>query len=67
MQVELKFITPDAEAHIGEAAAECYDSSTEREACAKVCDDNADCCHPGSVLHSVLGANAVAIRARGQA
>lgn len=33
MQVELKFITPDAEAHIGEAAAECYDSSTEREAC----------------------------------
>ena len=33
MQVELKFITPDPEAHIGEAAAECYDSSTEREAC----------------------------------
>lgn len=33
MQVQLKFITPDAEAHIGEAAAECYDSSTEREAC----------------------------------
>ena len=33
MQVELKFITPDAEAHIGEAAAECYDSSTERDAC----------------------------------
>ena len=39
----------------------------EREACAQVCDDNADCCHPGSVLHSVLGANAAAIRARGQA
>lgn len=33
MQVTLKFITPDAEAYIGEAAAECYDSSTEREAC----------------------------------
>lgn len=33
MQVELKFITPDPEAYIGEAAAECYDSSTEREAC----------------------------------
>lgn len=33
MKVELKFITPDPEAHIGEAAAECYDSSTEREAC----------------------------------
>ncbi len=33
MKVELKFITPDAEAYIGEAAAECYDSSTEREAC----------------------------------
>ena len=33
MQVELKFITPDAEAYIGAAAAECYDSSTERDAC----------------------------------
>lgn len=33
MQVELKFITPDAEAHIGDAAAECYDSNREREAC----------------------------------
>ncbi len=33
MKVELKFITPDAEAHIGAAAAECYDSNTEREAC----------------------------------
>lgn len=33
MKVELKHITPDAEAHIGEAAAQCYDSSTEREAC----------------------------------
>lgn len=42
-------------------------AAAEREACAKLCDDNADCCHPGSVLHSVLGANAAAIRARGQA
>ncbi len=33
MKVELKHITPDAEAHIGEAAAECYDSNTGREAC----------------------------------
>lgn len=33
MNVELKFITPDAEAYIGEAASQCYDSSTEREAC----------------------------------
>lgn len=33
MQVQLKFITPDPEAYIGAAAAECYDSSTEREAC----------------------------------
>lgn len=33
MQVELKFITPDPEAHIGAAAAMCYDSSTERDAC----------------------------------
>lgn len=41
------------------------DAEREREACAKLCDDNADCCHPGSVLHSVLGANATAIRARG--
>ena len=33
MKVELKFITPDPEFHIGAAAAECYDSNTEREAC----------------------------------
>ena len=33
MKVELKFITPDPEFHIGAAASECYDSSTEREAC----------------------------------
>lgn len=33
MKVTLQFITPDAEAHIGEQASECYDSSTERDAC----------------------------------
>lgn len=33
MNVELVFITPDAEAHIGEQAAECYDSKTDRESC----------------------------------
>ena len=33
MQVTLKFCTPDPEAHIGAAAAMCYDSSTERDAC----------------------------------
>ena len=33
MQVILKFCTPDPEAHIGAAAAMCYDSSTERDAC----------------------------------
>lgn len=32
-QVELIQITPDAEAHIGEQAAECYDSKTDRESC----------------------------------
>ena len=42
------------------------DAEKEREACAKLCEDNADCCHPGSVLHSVLSANAAAIRARSQ-
>ena len=34
MQVELKFITPDAEVRIGEAAAECYDRSLDDNACA---------------------------------
>ncbi len=33
MKVELIYISPDPEAHIGEQAAECYDSNTERSAC----------------------------------
>ena len=33
MRVELIFITPDPEAHIGAQAAECYDSKTDRESC----------------------------------
>lgn len=33
MNVTLEFITPDAEAHIGLQASECYDSKTDREAC----------------------------------
>lgn len=33
MKVELIFITPDPEAHIGEQASECYDSKTDRESC----------------------------------
>jgi thymidylate synthase (FAD) len=42
MKVTLKFISPDPEAHIGEMAAECYDSKTDRESClrrAKHCND----------------------------
>lgn len=35
MQVELIYVTPDPEAHIGLMASECYDSKTEREACIK--------------------------------
>jgi thymidylate synthase (FAD) len=35
MKVELIYITPDPEAHIGEQAAECYDSKTDRESCIK--------------------------------
>lgn len=35
MKVELIYCTPDPEAHIGEQAAECYDSKTDREACIK--------------------------------
>lgn len=33
MRVELVYCTPDPEAHIGEQAAECYDSKTDRESC----------------------------------
>lgn len=35
MKVELLFITPDPEAHIGLQASECYDSKTDRESCVK--------------------------------
>jgi len=35
LKVELIYITPDAEAHIGEQASECYDSKTDRESCIK--------------------------------
>ena len=38
----------------------------EREACAKVCEDNADCCNLGSPLYTILSSNAAAIRARGE-
>lgn len=40
-------------------------AAKEREACAKVCEDNADCCNRGSPLHTILSSNAAAIRARG--
>ena len=35
MKVDLVYITPDPEAHIGAQAAECYDSKTDRESCIK--------------------------------
>lgn len=38
----------------------------EREACAKICEKNAEHCSTKSVLHSVLMANAAAIRARSE-
>lgn len=40
-------------------------AAAEREACAKVCEDNADCCNLGSPLYTILSSNAAAIRARG--
>ncbi len=40
-------------------------AAKEREECAKVCEDNADCCNRGSPLHTILSSNAAAIRARG--
>lgn len=40
-------------------------AAAEREACAKVCEDNADCCNRGSPLYTILSSNAAAIRARG--
>lgn len=38
---------------------------TEREACARVCDRNAEVCNNNSMLRDVLMGNAAAIRARG--
>jgi thymidylate synthase (FAD) len=35
VKVDLVYITPDPEAHIGAQAAECYDSKTDRESCIK--------------------------------
>jgi hypothetical protein len=40
-------------------------AAKEREACAKVCEDNADCCNLGSPIYTILSSNAAAIRARG--
>ena len=39
--------------------------AAEREACAKVCDLNAEVCNNSSMLRDVLMGNAAAIRARG--
>lgn len=36
----------------------------EREACAKVCEANAEACNNNSMLRDVLAGNAAAIRAR---
>lgn len=35
MKVDLVYVTPDPEAHVGAQAAECYDSKTDRESCIK--------------------------------
>lgn len=40
-------------------------AAKEREECAKVCEENADCCNLGSPLYTILSSNAAAIRARG--
>ena len=42
-------------------------ASAEREACAQLVERNASACRPHSELHDVLSANAMAIRARGDA
>ena len=41
-------------------------AAAEREACAKVCDRNAEVCNNNSMLRDVLMGNAAAIRARGE-
>ena len=42
-------------------------ASAEREACAQLVERNASACRPHSELHDILSANAMAIRARGDA
>jgi len=42
-------------------------ASVEREACAKLVDDNAKACTNNSMAQMVLYSNAAAIRARGEA
>jgi hypothetical protein len=58
--------TLDNSSH-GKAFSFAWDAAVkaEREACAKVCEENADCCNKGSPLHTILSSNAAAIRARG--
>lgn len=42
-------------------------ASAEREECAQLVERNASACRPHSELHDILSANALAIRARGDA
>ena len=42
-------------------------ASAEREACAQLVERNAAACRTHSELHDILSANAMAIRARGDA
>ena len=42
-------------------------AAAERDACAQIVERNAAACRPHSELHDVLSANALAIRARGEA
>ena len=42
-------------------------AAAEREACAQLAERNASACRPHSELHDILSANAMAIRARGDA
>ena len=42
-------------------------AAVEREACAQIVERNASACRPHSELHDILRANALAIRARGEA
>ena len=42
-------------------------AAAERDACAQIVERNASACRPHSELHDILSANAMAIRARGDA